>query len=105
MANERLFLAYLRSSLSFITIGIGVTQLLRLENAHSSYLHALAKPLGLSFIVLGIATLLFGTNRYFLVQNMMVNNQFPATRLGIIVLIVSVVLLILITMVVVLVSV
>lgn len=79
--------------------------MLRLENAHSSYLHALAKPLGLSFIVLGIATLLFGTNRYFLVQNMMVNNQFPATRLGIIVLIVSVVLLILITMVVVLVSV
>ncbi|KAK6458956.1 uncharacterized protein RJT20DRAFT_132113 [Scheffersomyces xylosifermentans] len=35
MANERTFLAWLRTSLSFITIGIGVTQLFRIEEKSS----------------------------------------------------------------------
>lgn len=92
MANERTFLAWLRTSLSFITIGIGVTQLFRLDDEHSkkfsiltsANIQKLGKPLGSVFVVLGIITLVFGTNRYFEVQALLVNNSYPATRFAVI---------------------
>lgn len=102
MANERTFLAWLRTSLSFITIGIGITQLFRLEDKPSKVLinrfvveldntsHAITeygRPLGCIFIVLGILTLLFGVVRYFKVQHMLVKNYYPATRLSVLILI------------------
>lgn len=102
MANERTFLAWLRTSLSFITIGIGITQLFRLEDKSSKVLinrfivelddnsHVITeygRPLGCLFIILGILTLLFGVSRYFKVQHMLVKNYYPATRLSIIILI------------------
>lgn len=102
MANERTFLAWLRTSLSFITIGIGITQLFKLENKSSKVLvnrfiielddnsHSIngyGKPLGCLFIVLGILTLLFGVIRYFKVQHMLVKNYYPATRLSVLILI------------------
>lgn len=85
MANERTFLAWLRTSLSFISLGIGITQLFRL-NKDSSPKALLdvtnyGKPLGSSFIVLGIVTLLFGFSRFFQVQSLLTKNYFPATRL------------------------
>ncbi|ODV79932.1 uncharacterized protein CANTADRAFT_36246, partial [Suhomyces tanzawaensis NRRL Y-17324] len=94
LANERTFLAWLRTSLSFITIGIGVTQLFRLETrespdklSHHSEINKYGKPLGGTFIALGIATLVLGFVRFFQVQHLLTKNYFPASRLLVIVLI------------------
>lgn len=112
MANERTFLAWLRTSLSFITIGIGVTQLFRLEDAssnvqinsmviqldHSSkVINSYGKPLGCIFIVLGILTLLAGIVRFFKVQQMLVYNHYPASRLSVLALILIILVVVLVT--------
>ncbi|KAK6460117.1 hypothetical protein DFJ63DRAFT_315990 [Scheffersomyces coipomensis] len=114
LANERTFLAWLRTSLSFITIGIGVTQLFRLEDKTSSVhvndsililsnddksitINKYGKPLGSTFIILGIITLLFGVSRFFQVQSMLTKNYYPASRLSILSLIIVVLGVILVT--------
>lgn len=97
LANERTFLAWLRTSLSFISLGIGVTQLFRLNSKSGSGVHEYGKPLGAIFIILGIATLLLGFSRFFHVQALLTKNHFPATRLSILSLIVAVVALIIAT--------
>lgn len=112
MANERTFLAWLRTSLAFITLGIGITQLFRLEKPHSKILTSSSslplkdsnndiilkagKPLGSIFIILGIITLIFGMNRYFQVQYFLTKDYYPATRFSIFTLI-SVILFIVVT--------
>ncbi|RCK59334.1 hypothetical protein Cantr_07778 [Candida viswanathii] len=112
MANERTFLAWLRTSLAFITLGIGITQLFRLEKPHSKILTSSSvlplrdtnsdiilragKPLGAVFIILGIITLIFGMNRYFQVQFFLQKDYYPATRLSIFLLI-AVILIIVVT--------
>ncbi|KAG5420669.1 hypothetical protein I9W82_002550 [Candida metapsilosis] len=100
MANERTFLAWLRTSLAFITIGIGVTQLFRLEKPgtrvrttdrildlslddKSDDLKRFGKPLGSIFIILGILTLMMGFRRYFHVQRLLTKSYYPAARLGV----------------------
>lgn len=108
MANERTFLAWMRTSLSFITIGIGVTQLFRLQDKADSGGHnaqalkRFGKPLGSLFVILGIITLIFGTVRFFKVQRMLTKNYYPATRLALVLLISTVLITIFITLVVVL---
>lgn len=112
MANERTFLAWLRTSLAFITLGIGITQLFRLEkpnskikttnslisleNSNNDIILKAGKPLGSIFIILGIITLIFGMNRYFQVQFFLTKDYYPATRLSIFLLI-TVILTIVIT--------
>lgn len=81
-------------------MGIGITQLFRLESATSRvkvsdrYINLAAetplrpvrhygKPVGAIFIILGICTVLFGAFRFFLVQYTLTKNQYPATRLSI----------------------
>ncbi|KAI5969652.1 hypothetical protein CANMA_001315 [Candida margitis] len=115
MANERTFLAWLRTSLAFITIGIGVTQLFRLEKpgtrVHTSDriielasdhksddLKRYGKPLGSIFIILGILTLIMGFRRYFHVQRLLTESYYPAARLGIGVLLFLILSVILVTL-------
>ena len=76
--TERTFLAWLRTSLAFASIGIAVTQLFRLNttieerrgskpvNPPGSYhLRQLGKPLGATFLGIAILVLLVGGRRYF----------------------------------------
>lgn len=119
MANERTFLAWLRTSLSFVTIGIAITQLFKLQNnskvrvdnsfvllllPESDHFHKYGKPFGGVFIMLGIVTLLFGFVRFFQVQHLLIYNYYPATRTALAVLISVIIAIIVATLVVVLVS-
>ena len=76
--SERTFLAWLRTSLAFASIGIAVTQLFRLnttiseregltpQNPPNTYhLRQLGKPLGATFLGIAIVVLLVGGRRYF----------------------------------------
>ncbi|KAF2709949.1 hypothetical protein K504DRAFT_362233, partial [Pleomassaria siparia CBS 279.74] len=95
LALERTFLAWLRTSLSFASIGIAVTQLFRLNtaisNSHSkasspstdspqARLRHVGKPLGATFIAISILILLIGFHRYFEAQHYIIRGKFPASR-------------------------
>ncbi|KAF7573464.1 membrane protein [Pyrenophora tritici-repentis] len=94
LALERTFLAWLRTSLSFASIGIAITQLFRLntslanspssDNSSASSAQAklrhLGKPLGATFIGISIVMLLIGFHRYFEAQHYVIRGKFPASR-------------------------
>ncbi|ORZ00710.1 hypothetical protein BCR43DRAFT_485671 [Syncephalastrum racemosum] len=82
LANERTFLAWLRTSLSTISVGVGITQLFRLDRAveHDPTLRTLGKPVGLLFIIMAMLFLVFAFVRYFHSQTTMTKGYFPATR-------------------------
>jgi len=103
LALERTFLAWLRTSLAFASIGIAVTQLFRLNtslqgneevdtsslslvellisNAEPSHkLRHVGKPLGATFLGISILILLLGFHRYFESQHYVIRGKFPASR-------------------------
>ncbi|CAO3598101.1 unnamed protein product [Absidia cylindrospora] len=88
LANERTYLAWLRTSLSLISVGVALTQLFRLDKNHhggggGSGLDELLRSgrfVGLMFVVLGILFVLFAISRYFHAQQAMIKGSFPASR-------------------------
>ncbi|KAI5949490.1 hypothetical protein KGF57_004700 [Candida theae] len=114
LANERTFLSWTRTSLAFVTFGIGFMQFYRLEEksqcpeisqplphpssaassaSTSLFNHnisdtviALCRPIGGMCIILGILTILFGMYRFFTVQRALMKQEFPVTRLTVVVL-------------------
>ncbi|EQK97357.1 DNA-binding protein SMUBP-2 [Ophiocordyceps sinensis CO18] len=98
LSLERTFLAWLRTSLAFASIGIAVTQLFRLNTSLSdgdgdgdggvnkATLRRLGKPLGATFLGISILTLLLGFRRYFRGQEWVMRGKFPASRGTIVVL-------------------
>jgi len=102
--TERTFLAWLRTSLSFASIGIAVTQLFRLNTTISTdpssysstssnispfqqtplgtyeHLRHVGKPLGATFIGISIIVLFIGFHRYFESQHYVIRGKFPASR-------------------------
>lgn len=87
LALERTFLAWLRTSLSFASIGIAVTQLFRLNTSidsdtdpNSETLRRIGKPLGATFIGISILILLLGYRRYYQGQQWVIKGKFPASR-------------------------
>ncbi|TKA71598.1 hypothetical protein B0A49_04731, partial [Cryomyces minteri] len=96
---ERTFLAWLRTSLSFASIGIAVTQLFRLNTslansstsdtqapsqlaaaADRTRLKQVGKPLGATFLAIAILVLFIGFHRYFESQHYVIRGKFPASR-------------------------
>jgi len=90
LALERTFLAWLRTSLAFASIGIAVTQLFRLNTTLSDpssdsddqyyHLRQLGKPLGATFLGISILVLFVGFHRYFESQHWIIRGKFPASR-------------------------
>lgn len=108
--SERTFLAWLRTSLAFASIGIAITQLFRLSgsgdtgavpsvnpnsfppllsqsvldptttSSPSSRLRSIGKPLGTTFIGIALLILLVGFHRYFESQYWIIRGKFPASR-------------------------
>lgn len=86
---ERTFLAWLRTSLAFASIGIAITQLFRLNTSISNstnstdayqHLRQLGKPLGATFLAISIVVLFVGFHRYFESQHWIIRGKFPASR-------------------------
>lgn len=92
LSTERTFLAWLRTSLSFASIGVAITQLFRLNTSLSDddgnslnrgsqhTLRHLGKPLGAIFLGISILMLFLGYQRYFQAQNWIIKGKFPASR-------------------------
>nr|XP_036580550.1 PF02656 domain-containing protein [Colletotrichum truncatum]KAF6788545.1 PF02656 domain-containing protein [Colletotrichum truncatum] len=86
LALERTFLAWLRTSLAFASIGIAVTQLFRLNSSISNpdstshTMRQLGKPLGATFLGISILILFLGYQRYFRAQQWVMKGKFPASR-------------------------
>ncbi|KAF2451804.1 hypothetical protein P171DRAFT_426257 [Karstenula rhodostoma CBS 690.94] len=97
LALERTFLAWLRTSLSFASIGIAITQLFRLNSSISdrssspsgespaAHLRHVGKPLGATFVAISIVILAIGFHRYFESQHYVIRGKFPASRGSVIV--------------------
>ena len=87
---ERTFLAWLRTSLSFASIGIAVPQLFRLNTtiadndggseAPQQRLRHVGKPLGATFLGIAVLILFIGFHRYFESQHYVIRGKFPASR-------------------------
>lgn len=102
MANERTFLAWLRTSLSLTTIGIGVVQLFKLQlEGEYEEMTKFGKPIGAGFFFLGILCLLFGCYRFFNVQGLLLEQKYPISYFSVLLLVASVFVLIFATVVVV----
>ncbi|KAI9691286.1 MAG: hypothetical protein M1820_009784 [Bogoriella megaspora] len=95
LPTERTFLAWLRTSLSFASIGIAVTQLFRLNTTFAANgpgedqavtalkaapLRQVGKPLGATFLGIAILVLGVGFHRYFESQYYVIRGKFPASR-------------------------
>jgi len=88
LALERTFLAWLRTSLAFASIGIAITQLFRLNvtaagtGGSDPYqrLRQMGKPLGATFLGISILMLSVGFHRYFESQHWIIRGKFPASR-------------------------
>ncbi|ETS87999.1 hypothetical protein PFICI_01827 [Pestalotiopsis fici W106-1] len=88
LALERTFLAWLRTSLAFASIGIAVTQLFRLNTSLSNApddgsfhtIRQLGKPLGAAFLAISILVLFLGYQRYVQSQQWVMKGKFPASR-------------------------
>lgn len=98
-------MAWARTALAFILVGVGFTQFYRIEQKtaaaaidgtkfkiHEDHLHVtfkqLGKPLGTLSFALAAITLLFGVYRYYQVQMMLTRDFYPATRITVIVLLI-----------------
>ncbi|KAK7755228.1 hypothetical protein SLS62_002733 [Diatrype stigma] len=89
LALERTFLAWLRTSLAFASIGIAITQLFRLntslvddgpDNAHFQKIRRMGKPLGTTFLGISVLVLILGYQRYIQSQQWVMKGKFPASR-------------------------
>ncbi|PIS49380.1 hypothetical protein CJI97_005555 [Candidozyma auris] len=102
MANERTFLAWLRTSLSLTTIGIGIVQLFKLQlKGEYEEMTKFGKPIGAGFFLLGISVLLFGCYRFFNVQALLLQDKYPISYFSVSSLVASVFVLVFATVVVV----
>ncbi|KLU87664.1 hypothetical protein MAPG_06659 [Magnaporthiopsis poae ATCC 64411] len=86
------FLAWLRTSVSFASVGIAVTQLFRLSTSLNNgsdggsptesqeQLRKLGKPLGAAFLCISILILFLGYSRFVRGQKWIMVGKFPASR-------------------------
>ncbi|CDO73972.1 hypothetical protein BN946_scf185043.g21 [Trametes cinnabarina] len=85
LASERTFLAYVRTSLTLSSAGVGLVQLFSLSasTADRRDLEHFAKPLGATMIAIGLYTLWIGVARYFLVQGALIRGVYPIARVSV----------------------
>ncbi|KAI9501000.1 hypothetical protein GGI25_003078 [Coemansia spiralis] len=96
LANERTYLAWIRTSLSMVTVGVAIRQLYRVSidlenNGNSTGNSSSSDPsseddplagivLGVSFVCMGLLFVVIGLYRYFRSQSLMTKGKFPVSR-------------------------
>ena len=75
MANERTFLAWLRTALATIGFGVGVAQFGTQANS---------KEAGMIFVILGLIFLVYSTIRYYFLLYLLKRKLFSPNALGLI---------------------
>ncbi|KAK7203689.1 hypothetical protein BZA70DRAFT_283184 [Myxozyma melibiosi] len=80
LANERNYLAWARTSLSFTTVGLAVTAAFR---GYGDGLLIVGKLVGAGFILLAIALMVIGTYRYYITAIWLQRGKFPPSRASI----------------------
>ncbi|KAG9076404.1 hypothetical protein FRC06_009520 [Ceratobasidium sp. 370] len=87
LANERTWLAYVRTSLAISSTGVALVQLFTISAQQSNdtrllggKLQRFARPLGAVIVVIGLIVLALGVTRYFRIQYSLTLNQFPPAR-------------------------
>ncbi|KAF8607008.1 hypothetical protein BDV93DRAFT_436489 [Ceratobasidium sp. AG-I] len=86
LANERTWLAYVRTSLAIASTGVALVQLFTISAQQSTgqilsgKLQRFARPLGATIVVTGLVVLALGVNRYFRIQYALTTNRFPPAR-------------------------
>ncbi|CAE6404094.1 unnamed protein product [Rhizoctonia solani] len=87
LANERTWLAYVRTSLAIASTGVALVQLFTIAAQQptgtvliGAKLQRFARPLGAVIVVIGMAVLALGVTRYFRVQHALTLNKFPPAR-------------------------
>ncbi|CAE6449786.1 hypothetical protein ACGC1H_005588 [Rhizoctonia solani] len=87
LANERTWLAYVRTSLAIASTGVALVQLFTIAAQQptgtvliGAKLQRFARPLGAVIVVIGMAVLTLGVTRYFRVQHALTLNKFPPAR-------------------------
>lgn len=101
LASERTFLAYVRTSLTIASMGVGtcrtflssaltpserifaaLVQLFTIAGDQNQSLTRFSRPLGATIIMIGLCTLFLGVVRYFTVQYALVVGKFPVARVS-----------------------
>jgi len=90
LANERTWLAYLRTSLAIAGTGVALVQLFTIAPSNKSSPHqktpeSFARPLGATIVIVAFGVLGIGVYRYFKIQKSMTQGVFPVARSTIIV--------------------
>ncbi|CAE6472494.1 unnamed protein product [Rhizoctonia solani] len=87
LANERTWLAYVRTSLAIASTGVALVQLFTIAAQQptgtvliGAKLQRFARPLGAVIVVIGMSVLALGVNRYFRIQYALTENKFPPAR-------------------------
>jgi uncharacterized membrane protein YidH (DUF202 family) len=94
LASERTFLAYVRTSLALASTGVALVQLFTIADLTSKSLNvplgdasrkvqSLARPLGVSTVLMGLIMLIIAVYRYFSIQNSLPKNMFPVARFSV----------------------
>ncbi|KAK9379968.1 uncharacterized protein V2V93DRAFT_372810 [Kockiozyma suomiensis] len=91
LANERNYLAWARTSLSFTTVGLAVTSAFR---GYGDGVLIAGKIIGAGFILLAIALMIIGTYRFYITAIWVQRGKFPPSRASIFLITVFAVLLI-----------
>ena len=103
LASERTFLAYVRTSLTIASTGVGewpccsreavsqtdfgvlvaLVQLFTISAAtNNKALEPWSRPMGAVVIALGLGTLCFGVTRFFSIQNALLGGNYPVARIS-----------------------
>ncbi|GBE85211.1 hypothetical protein BKA93DRAFT_737765 [Sparassis latifolia] len=84
LASERTFLAYVRTSVAISSTGVALVQLFTIAEASNQKLEKYSRPLGATFIMIGLFTLALGGARYFEVQGALIRGVYPAIRISVV---------------------
>ncbi|GJJ07156.1 hypothetical protein Clacol_001356 [Clathrus columnatus] len=90
LANERTWLAYVRTSLAIAGTGVALVQLFTISinddtSRNKNSLQRAARPLGATTVIIGAIVLCIGIFRYFHVQKSMIRGHFPLARTSVII--------------------